>query len=93
MPTGCLKIRAGRSSFRRHFREFPGTYSLVGFDVTYDVLSRMAVEPDNETALTSYPSEQVADRFRFIKYLGGGYVNTEVFILMHTPDQGTVLLY
>ena len=51
------------------------------------------MEPDNETALTSYPSEQVADRFRFIKYLGGGYVNTEVFILMHTPDRGTVLLY
>ena len=91
--TGRAQYNDFVRSFRRHFREFPGTYSLVGFDVTYDVLSRLAVEPDNETALTSYPSEQVADRFRFIKYLGGGYVNTEVFILMHTPDQGTVLLY
>lgn len=91
--TGRAQYNDFVRSFRRHFREFPGTYSLVGFDVTYDVLSRMAVEPDNETALTSYPSEQVADRFRFIKYLGGGYVNTEVFILMHTPDRGTVLLY
>ena len=91
--TGRAQYNDFVRSFRRHFREFPGRYSLVGFDVTYDVLSRLAVEPDNETALTSYPSEQVADRFRFIKYLGGGYVNTEVFILMHTPDQGTVLLY
>lgn len=80
-------------SFRKRYREVPGTYSLSGFDVTYDLLTRMAVEPDNEKAITSHPSEQVADRFRFIKYLGGGYINTDVYILMHDARHGTVLLY
>lgn len=79
--------------FRKRYREVPGTYSLSGFDVTYDLLTRMAVEPDNEKAITSHPSEQVADRFRFIKYLGGGYINTDVYILMHDARHGTVLLY
>lgn len=80
-------------SFRKRYREIPGTYSLSGFDVTYDLLTRMAVEPDNEKAITSHPSEQVADRFRFIKYLTGGYINTDVYILMYDARHGTVLLY
>lgn len=80
-------------SFRKRYREIPGTYSFSGFDVTYDLLTRMAVEPDNEKAITSHPSEQVADRFRFIKYLTGGYINTDVYILMYDARHGTVLLY
>lgn len=80
-------------AFRLRYHEFPGTYSLAGFDITYDLLSRLACEADNETALTSYPSEQVVSRYRFIKYLDGGYVNTDAYILMHDTDHGTVLLY
>lgn len=80
-------------AFRLRYHEFPGTYSLAGFDITYDLLSRLACETDNEKALTSYPSEQVVSRYRFIKYLDGGYVNTDVYILMHDTDHGTVLLY
>lgn len=91
--TGKAQYHDFVRSFRKRYREVPGTYSLSGFDVTYDLLTRMAVEPDNEKAITSHPSEQVADRFRFIKYLGGGYINTDVYILMHDARHGTVLLY
>lgn len=90
---GKASYREFVRAFRRQFRERPGAYSLPGFDITYDLLSRLAVEEDNETALTERPSEQVAHRFRFIKYMGGGYVNTDVFILMYDLDHGTVLLY
>lgn len=91
--TGKAQYHDFVRSFRKRYREVPGTYSLSGFDVTYDLLTRMAVEPDNEKAITSHPSEQVADRFRFIKYLGGGYINTDVYILMYDARHGTVLLY
>ena len=79
-------------AFRLRYREFPSTYSLAGFDITYDLLSRLAGESDNETAITSYPSQQTASRYRFIKYLDGGYVNTDAYILMHDTEHGTVLL-
>lgn len=81
------------NGFRTRYRELPNAYAYEGFNLVYDLLSRMATDTDTEHALTSRSTEQVGSRYRYMKYPSGGYANTELFILMHSPVKGEVLLY
>ena len=73
--------------------ELPNAYAYEGFNLVYDLLSRMATDTDTEHALTSRSTEQVGSRYRYMKYHSGGYANTELFILMYSSWKGEVLLY
>lgn len=81
------------NGFRTRYRELPNAYAYEGFNLVYDLLSRMATDTDTEHALTSRSSEQVGSRYRYMKYHSGGYANTELFILMYSSWKGEVLLY
>lgn len=81
------------NGFRTRYRELPNPYAYEGFNLVYDLLSRMATDTDTEHALTSRSTEQVGSRYRYMKYHSGGYANTELFILMYSSWKGEVLLY
>lgn len=81
------------NGFRTRYRELPNAYAYEGFNLVYDLLSRMATDTDTEHALTSRSTEQVGSRYRYMKYHSGGYANTELFILMYSSWKGEVLLY
>ena len=81
------------NGFRTRYRELPNAYAYEGFNLVYDLLSRMATDTDTEHALTSRSTEQVGSRYRYMNYHSGGYANTELFILMYSSWKGEVLLY
>lgn len=81
------------NGFRTRYRELPNAYAYEGFNLVYDLLSRMATDTDTEHALTSRSTEQVGSRYRYMKNHSGGYANTELFILMYSSWKGEVLLY
>ncbi len=76
----------GSNSFTRRYKALynvtPNTYAVRGFDITMDVVLRLATSEDlyvsvNETPLTSY----VENKFAYKKQLFGGYFNDTVYLV------------
>lgn len=65
----------------------PNTYAVRGFDVTYDILLRLASSEDlysslNEEATTQY----VENKFSYETKLTGGYQNKAIYIMAYDKD-------
>ncbi|NNF75770.1 MAG: LysM peptidoglycan-binding domain-containing protein [Flavobacteriaceae bacterium] len=78
----------GPSSFsekyKREFRAEPNKYVLRGFDLTMDILLRLASEDDLYDASNSdIETEYVANKFRYSKKLFGGYYNESAYIVKY----------
>ncbi len=76
------------NSFTRRYKllynETPNEYAVRGFDITMDVVLRLATSDDlylssNESPLTSY----VENKFAYKKKLGGGYYNDTVYLIQY----------
>lgn len=73
--------------YKAKYGVVPNRYAIRGFDITYDVLLRMASEKDvydafNEQIETIYTE----NKFRYIQNKRDGYVNQAVYILKYTKD-------
>ncbi|HPF11645.1 MAG TPA: LysM peptidoglycan-binding domain-containing protein [Flavobacteriaceae bacterium] len=72
-------------SYKNKYGVYPNKYAVRGFDITYDVLLRLAnatslydaVDNDTET-------EYVENKFRYDKKLFSGYTNKAFYILRYT---------
>lgn len=65
----------------------PNTYAVRGFDVTYDILLRLASSEDlysslNEEGTTQY----VENKFNYETKHSGGYQNTAIYIMAYDRD-------
>ena len=65
----------------------PNKYAIRGFDLTLDVLLRLASEDDLYKASgNDIETEYTENKFRYAKKLLGGYYNESVYIVKYTDD-------
>ena len=79
---------AGNTAFirryRRRFGSFPDRYAIRGFDLTYDILLKLAYKMDLfEASETIGVTEYDGNKFDFAKDLASGYYNTALYIMMY----------
>lgn len=72
------------SAYRKQYQVSPSKYVARGFDITFDLLMRLASE-DNlyEASRNTIETEYIENKFRYNKSLFGGYVNEAVYIVKY----------
>ncbi len=79
---------AFRRRYRRRFGGDPDRYALRGFDLTFDLLLKLAYKMDLfEVSETIGNTEYTANRFDYAKELSTGYFNTASYIMMYDQMQ------
>ncbi|MEH6536516.1 MAG: LysM peptidoglycan-binding domain-containing protein [Psychroserpens sp.] len=69
-------------AYRREYNVSPNRYAVRGFDLTLDLLLRLASEDDLYKASSSdVETEYVENKFRYTKKQFGGYYNEAVYIV------------
>ncbi len=75
---------AFRRRYRRRFGGDPDRYALRGFDLTFDLLLKLAYKPNLfEVSETIGNTEYTANKFDYGKELDTGYFNTASYIMMY----------
>ncbi|EPR72070.1 N-acetylmuramoyl-L-alanine amidase AmiB precursor [Winogradskyella psychrotolerans RS-3] len=70
--------------YRKEYGVSPSKYVARGFDITLDLLMRLAsAENLYEAAIDSIETEYIENKFRYNKALMGGYVNEAVYIVKY----------
>ncbi|HUH25162.1 MAG TPA: hypothetical protein VLY87_00915, partial [Flavobacterium sp.] len=70
--------------YKSTFGKNPTRFATRGYDVTYDVITRM-FESDENSNIFDYGSQQVENKFAYINENGGVY-NNAVYILYYDKD-------
>lgn len=75
------------SKYKQKYGVYPNRYAIRGFDVTYDVLLRLAYKRDifdafDERLETTY----IENKFRYIQNGKDGYVNQAAYLLKYNND-------
>ncbi|MBL87710.1 MAG: peptidoglycan-binding protein [Winogradskyella sp.] len=72
------------SAYKEKFGVSPSKYAARGFDVTLDILLRLATD-DNlyEASNEVFETEYIENKFRYTKSLYGGYANEAVYIVKY----------
>lgn len=74
-------------SYKESYGVFPNRYAVRGFDVTYDILLRMAYADNLFDALElEGETEYLENKFRYDKKLFSGYTNEAFYILKYNPE-------
>ena len=72
---------------RRYTKEYsvsPNKYAVRGFDLTLDLLLRLASDDDlYEASNSTIETEYVENKFRYTKKPFGGYYNVAVYIVKY----------
>lgn len=72
------------TNYKKEYGIEPNKYAVRGFDLTLDVLLRLASEEDLYKASNSdVETEYVENKFRYGKKLFGGYYNESVYVVMY----------
>ncbi len=76
-----------RISYKNRYGVIPNRYAIRGFDVTYDVLLRLASEKDiYDAILPENETVYLENKFRYEKSEGRGYCNQAAYILKYDND-------
>ena len=79
---------AFRRRYRRRFGGDPDRYALRGFDLTYDLLLKLAYRMDLfEVSGIIGKTEYAANKFDYAKELSSAYYNTASYIMMYREMQ------
>lgn len=72
------------NTYRTAYGKNPSRFAVRGYDVTYDVITRM-FESEEDTNIFDYGSQQVENKFAYVNENGGVY-NNAVYILQYNED-------
>lgn len=78
------KKKAFSKKFMEVYDKTPSRFATRGYDVTYDVITRM-FESDDNSNIFDYGSQQIENKFMYINHNGGVY-NNAVYILYYDKD-------
>ena len=71
-------------AYSKKYHSAPNRYAIRGFDLTMDVLLRLATEDDLYKASdVEVATEYVENKFQYAKKLFGGYYNEAAYIIKH----------
>ncbi|NNM23788.1 MAG: LysM peptidoglycan-binding domain-containing protein [Flavobacteriaceae bacterium] len=75
------------TSYKNKFGVLPNRFAVRGFDVTYDVILRLASEGNVYDAIDSdLETEYIENKFRYQKKMFSGYSNQAFYILKYNED-------
>lgn len=75
------------TSYKNKYGVLPNRYAIRGFDVTYDVLLRLASADDvYDTIIDDFETEYIENKFRYTKKLFSGYQNNALYIIKYDKD-------
>ncbi len=69
--------------YKQRFGTYPTRYATRGFDLTLDILLRLAAFDSIFEQLTETQTHYLENKFRYIQNENGGYVNTSAYILKY----------
>lgn len=74
-------------SYKNKYGVLPNRFAVRGFDVTYDILLRLAVEGNvYDTSNNNFETEYIENKFRYRKKMFSGYRNNAFYILKYNND-------
>ncbi|MCK0125881.1 LysM peptidoglycan-binding domain-containing protein [Gelidibacter sp. F2691] len=74
-------------AYKQKYGIEPNKFAVRGFDLTLDVLLRLASDDDLYKASTNgIETQYTENKFRYSKKLSGGYYNDAVYIVKYTSD-------
>lgn len=68
------------SIYRRKYYGRPSSFAVEGFDMTYDLLQRLANSPD---IINQGVSERIGTKYDFIENTSGGIINKGIYIIKY----------
>ena len=74
------------TAFRKKNKILPNQFATRGFDVTFDVLTRLSQEKTLTETFNDSATEQVESKFNYVQNPDGGYMNKGVYILYYDTD-------
>ena len=69
--------------YKQRFGTYPTRYATRGFDLTLDILLRLAAFDSVFEQLTETQTNYLENKFKYIQNEEGGYVNTSAYILKY----------
>ena len=76
----AIEYQQFESSYRRKYFTLPSSYAVEGFDVTYDLLMRLANDSD---IINQGVSERISTKYEFIENTSGSIINKGIFIVKY----------
>lgn len=74
-------------SYKNRYGVLPNRYAIRGFDVTYDIILRLASADDAYDATKrSIVTEYIENKFQYSKKILSGYQNTALYIVKFNQD-------
>jgi len=74
-------------SYKNKYGVLPNRFAVRGFDVTYDVLLRLAAEGNvYDASDDDFETEYIENKFRYQKKMFSGYRNQALYILKYNKD-------
>lgn len=70
----------------------PSDYAIRGFDVTYDVLIRLASYETLEESLKAGKSVRVSSSFNYAKKINGSFENNGIYVIQYTKELVPLIL-
>lgn len=78
------KVNGFVETYRKNYGVTPSKYVARGFDITLDLLMRLAsAENLYDASINSIATEYIENKFRYNKSPSGGYVNEAVYIVKY----------
>ena len=78
------------ANFERNYRKqnkiYPNYFATRGFDVTFDVLTRLSQEKSFSDSVSQDVTQQVENKFYYVPTPEGGFANKGVYILYYDTD-------
>ncbi|MGB1451394.1 MAG: ABC transporter substrate-binding protein, partial [Marinirhabdus sp.] len=75
------------AQYKKRYGVLPNKYAVRGFDITYDVLLRLAAKGDVFKGINGEEeTEYIENKFRYTKKLMAGYQNQSFYIIKYTKD-------
>ncbi len=91
-PSNSNEVNDFKKTFFEKYGFNPTQEAIKGFDIAFDALVRMFQEKDFETLAKEQITEQVNYRFRYVKNLDEGYLNTGGYILQFDEDSNNKII-
>lgn len=76
------------AAYRRRFYNIPTQYAVEGFDITYDILMRLATGPD---LIEQGVSERIGSRYDYIENTSGSMLNKGIYLIKYEGLEEKVL--
>jgi len=74
-------------SYKNKYGVFPNKYAIRGFDVTYDVLLRLAsAETIYEASRSDVRTEYIENKFQYTFNQSNGYINNAFYIIKYNSE-------